>query len=296
MDKADDTQQQHLKDDLRRAHRGQWKPDWTWQRARQIVDEGLPMSRRLDDEWVGYARDVLRAHRSGGREGIEHLRCKYPHLIQAFEIYESGGRLKSLVEASLLSEADAQCISNFFGMPEITLAVYERIFFSVRSVLFAAGTLSACALRPAANAALNSGDEDATLKLIAYYCGWEALVQYICLGTIPDEPDHGVEGLIRAEVVKRALGSVVRRPFDGAPDRRALEDYVELMRAENLAGSSQASQQRFEEEVAWKIMGSNKFYKLSDRGTTFKDGHELRGVDQIRACKPKDGTGDEERE
>ena len=221
------------------------------------------MSKVLDDELVAYARLAFRQFQLGPRS-LERFRRTEPDLCAAVDIYSNGGCMKDQLEAAILTEANGETIGDFLGMPAAVAALYEKLFFTVREVACSPGLIVSSVIRPAFHQGAAGGD-GGVMKLVAYFLGWDVFRNFVMVGTLPGEQQEELEGIIRAELTKEGVASVLRRG-SGAPARGRTMGHPLRAFGGELATCGRTAEQlqgQEEEDLAKQILGACSFYKRS---------------------------------
>jgi hypothetical protein len=155
------------------------RPDWRWQRACWLVENGHYFSCRRDDADTGRAVHYLRAL----------ARCRHsvptPAVLKRFggihaarQLHQGGGATRLLVQARILARQTSDEIARRTGVPGQVIEAYESLFYHTRNFLDARDWIFAQAIH---------GDKilDATvpatgvlLKTFAY-CGGPAVLEAV---------------------------------------------------------------------------------------------------------------------
>ena len=110
-------------------------PDWRWRRARALHEHGFHV-RGVDDEWT---RRAFRIQKLSGNQGGDPDHRKViasdPLVMAAFRLNHGNERLRTEVEARLLSAQDSAGISARTGIAADVVDAYEALFYSVRDRL-----------------------------------------------------------------------------------------------------------------------------------------------------------------
>ncbi len=155
----------------RQAHNPFRPPDWRWQRAQWLVEDGRYHSQRRDDEPTGEAVRYLRtlARRPGIRETT--LQRRFPAVHAARRLHEVGGRTRWFVEASLLARQTSAEVARRTGVAADVVDVFESLFFHVRQSLNARDWILIHAIGISACTGAVNPDPTIILKHFAYHGG-----------------------------------------------------------------------------------------------------------------------------
>ena len=110
-------------------------PDWRWQRAAWLHEQGRYARRGRDDEYVTAARDFLtRLDRAGTDEvALESLACRCPGIYYARQLrLREDANDRWVVEARVLADQPAAEIADRQMTSAEVVLWYERLFFDVR--------------------------------------------------------------------------------------------------------------------------------------------------------------------
>jgi hypothetical protein len=106
-------------------------PDWRWQRALSLVRARQRFSSKRDDDVTGRAVDYLRAVRDRSSHRRRNALEEATDIRAARRLYKSGGELKSLVEARLLTGQSPTDIARCSMLTRLVIETYEALFFQV---------------------------------------------------------------------------------------------------------------------------------------------------------------------
>ena len=106
-------------------------PEWRWERARWLVEQGLYYSRHRDDEQTGRAVHYLRALASSGRRA-RMTQASMQDIGEALRLHESGGHQRLLIEARQFAGQSPLEIALLTATPLEVVLAYESLFFDCR--------------------------------------------------------------------------------------------------------------------------------------------------------------------
>src|SRR4051794_13207270 len=113
-------------------------PAWRWLRARRLVDRGMYVVRRRDDEPTGragqYLRAVARCQPGRPTRGVPR---RLADVHAARLLHEAGGATRLLVQARLLARQSTDEIARLTSVPAAAVDAYEALFFACRASLAA---------------------------------------------------------------------------------------------------------------------------------------------------------------
>jgi len=193
-----------------------YSPDWRWKSARSLCERGVTKDK---DEIVSLCLMIVRAKRTGDHKALIKSQKKYPEVFDALDLYEATeDPRKDLLEAALLTEANACEIASFLCISEDVVAAYENIFFDVRRFLGSRGLVDSSVIQPALSQSSVERYHPGILKHIAYNEGWEMLKGFASLKPLPPALEDRLDELINAELTKATLAATTKansiRPSD----------------------------------------------------------------------------------
>src|SRR5262245_38212230 len=106
------------------------RPEWRWVRAEFLHATGVRRDRRIDDGWVGSARDAIRGR---GREG-----SKAAAVRAARAVWEGEPAVRGELEARLLTDEPIECVAARLELPVAVIEAYAEVFFAARPMRRAA--------------------------------------------------------------------------------------------------------------------------------------------------------------
>ena len=180
-------------------------PSCRWDRARALAKEGQGFSTATDDDVTGKAHQYLMALKSCTTDAQRRmLSVRMSAIHKAHEIYQEGGRARSVLEAHLLTGQTSGEIAGKLGLPAAVVDWYEQVFYTVRDRLSASDWVVLEAIGKKVVHGCTKEDLDIILKLLAYFGG--PLVLEACLPHLL--PDEDGDPLDQADA---ELGQRVRR-------------------------------------------------------------------------------------
>lgn len=154
-------------------------PDWRVVRANGLIRENLPLSKGSDPlefrQWCRFLKKIQRACFAD----MLDLQAKHPEKYGAYKIWKDARSERWMLEASLLTIATFQQISEFLGVSEAVVKDYEYMFFEVRSKLAHRGYILGSLHLAAASRSAHKHDMDFSYKTIAYGMGWDSFKEYV---------------------------------------------------------------------------------------------------------------------
>jgi hypothetical protein len=101
------------------------RPEWRWLRAEHLHQTGRRLDRRLDDDHVVEARNLL-AQRFRKRAQVAEIEA-------AYDVWSGSEVRRGELEARLLTDEPETDIAAKLGVPLPVLEAYHAVFFDVRS-------------------------------------------------------------------------------------------------------------------------------------------------------------------
>lgn len=149
-------------------------PDWRWQKARLLREQGRRASRRRDDEWVTVARNFQGAvARCANDWQLADLAEQFPALVDARQLAEQDGvqSFKWELEARLLANESPDRIAERMVLPATTVRAYEALFFNVQDRLRHLSWIVHAVFGRSIHAGLNERQYDLLWKMYGYFGG-----------------------------------------------------------------------------------------------------------------------------
>jgi hypothetical protein len=240
-----------------------WTPDWRWGRARYICDNGLSLSKVVDDDLIAICRSFIRARKSGSPRTLETLRRKYPNLYLATEIHEEPrDPLRWILEGAILTEANAEEISSFLCLPEEVVAMYENIYFNVRPFMSGAGLIYAKVLVPSFRRAMIDKDLDLVLKSIAYACDWDVFMKFCSRKPLGKREADILDNMVISELKRVAYKAALQIEINNYNVNEVIEQYLNIRRIDIASSMMPFSSTTDHERIVKDTLGAQPFRRL----------------------------------
>lgn len=127
---------------LQRMH-GRRRPSWRWDRANELIQEGMYLSRRRDDEPTRIAVSFLRELGKCLTESrLKRVTERYRYLARAHEIWQTAGAVRLQIECRVLARQTNTEIGLAMNLPPETVQAYEDLFFNVRDKINASSYIT----------------------------------------------------------------------------------------------------------------------------------------------------------
>ena len=240
-----------------------WTPDWRWDRARYICDNGLSLSKVLDDDLVAICRSFIRARKSGSPRTLESLRRKYPNLYLATEVHEeTRDPLRWILEGAILTEANAEEIASFLCLPEEVVAMYENIYFNVRPFMSGAGLIYAKVLVPSFRRAMIDKDLDLVLKSIAYACDWDVFMKFCSRKPLAKREADILDNMVISELKRVAYRAALQIEINQYNVNEVIEQYLNIRRIDIASSMMPFSSTTDHERIVKDTLRAQPFRRL----------------------------------
>jgi hypothetical protein len=224
------------------------KPDWRWQRAKQIVEAREPLSVRTDDAWTRKAAKYLKKLAVyGGHQDIRLCR-KMPDIAIAHQLSQQV-EIHWMTEARLLSQEPIADVAQHSGVDPAAIVAFEKLFFDVLDRLKCADYIAFACFGPKyIRHELTRDDKDILLRMFGYF-GGPIILDYVAPYILTPGIDLSLISQRHAELgpkIRRMLAMETTR-FDWPTDKKSrnfwtlhpptLEDVQEMMVAAVEKGS-----------------------------------------------------------
>jgi hypothetical protein len=222
--------------------------NWRYERARSIVEGGVPLSRKYDDGWVHRAMRFRQAFEACDTE-VDHAVCaqKYRDIYWAHDIrytsdLEVGNPFKSEIEARLLAADSHQNIAQRLATSAAVVQAYERLFFNVEERRQNQGYIIHQVLGPAVYLGVQEQEYDTLWKLVAIMGGPVALDMMIdgFVGTSrPTNPADIVSWLTESTqnaIRRKALVAALTIRVNNYNATELIVGFLKLLEIEKAAG------------------------------------------------------------
>jgi len=277
-------------EDLHVIQTGSYEPDWRWQRAIDLVDNNLEMSRKRDDDVVALARALVRAQNNPDPAMMERFKDREPHIVTAHEIYDDAENpTKGMLEACLVTKADAPEIGAYMALDPVVVSIFENVFYNIRPCYFAEGFIVNNVLLPAFRRALTCLDQDLIMKLVGYVGGFGVLRNFNLIGAMPKDVKIVIDNMISSMMRRNALiAAAIQKPTQYNASE-ILELYLNLKRNEVMEKAYNPSADSEQEDVALRSIVTAEFRKATRSGVVYteEDRLEMRAIDMMRASRKK---------
>lgn len=199
-------------------HNRNLPPNWRWERARWLRDQGKRCGGG-EDPWVRLAvrfqRELDRATTAAAAERLER---RYPAVWWAWYWYQSAeNRTRWMTEAYLVADASPDSVGERCGLSPETVAVYATLFFDVRGRRRNWGYMLNSVFHKSVHAGLSERDYDLLWKLVGLVGGPFALDAFILpapLTTVTSADTGGAfaHDLYRGTIRNKALVAGLTMP------------------------------------------------------------------------------------
>jgi hypothetical protein len=249
---------------------------WRWKRAQLSLEYGLRL-RRIDDDWTRRARLVQRALQAHDGNPYHPKVIKTdPLVMAAYRLNHGNERLRTEIEARLLSGQDSAGISARTGIAADVVVAFEALFYSVRDRLECYDWVAGFCFGLKAYQGLTREDFGLIWKIIAYCMGPNVL------DDILDSEFGGSASGIRTEGSGphtaaaedvRALINVMTLPMGPGSERRVIElairlEQIERENTDRVAGPLSARLvvgDRIVDSIAAAVVATER--KVDDRAS-----------------------------
>jgi len=269
---------------------GSYEPDWRWQRAVDLVEHNLEMSRKRDDDLVALARALVRAQTSTNMMTMERFKDREPHVVTAYEIYEEPDNpMRGMMEACLVTKADEYMIGGYMAVDPIVVSIYENIFYNVRPCYHSEGFILTNVIFPAFRRAMSCLDYDLIMKLVGYLGGFDVLRNFNLIGVMPEYVKKIIDGMIAGLTRRNALvASAIQKP-NQYNSTEIIQLWNDLKRTEIMQKAYNPSTDSEQEDIALKSIVTADFKKATREGIVYTDADalEMRAIDMMRSARQK---------
>jgi len=129
----------------------------------------------------------------------------FPTLMPSYLLYQSTNPQKWLVEAALMTKNDRTELAQTIGTEPSRLERYSNLFFDVGSYLDSPAWVCLNVLRPLASlGGIAERDQDILFKILTYFYGWDALLQFMSSGKLSPEAESALQAGLRCKMLKNA--------------------------------------------------------------------------------------------
>jgi hypothetical protein len=208
---------------------------WRWKRAQLSLEYGLRL-RRIDDDWTRRARRAQRALQAHDGDPYHPKVIKSdPLVMAAYRLNHGNERLRTEIEARLLSGQDSAGISARTGIAADVVDAFEALFYTVRDRLECYDWIGGFCFGLKAYQGFTREDFGLIWKIIAYGMGPDVLDE-----VLDSEFDGSASGVqtegsgphtAAAEDV-RALINAITLPMGPGSEGRVIELAMRLEQIE----------------------------------------------------------------
>lgn len=225
-------------------------PAWRWERARNVVEDGVPLSRRMDDKQirraVAFRQQLANANTP---EDFAYMEVSDSPLYWAYEIFsqrqESYRGLRSELEARILAQDTLENTATRCCLSPLVVTTYEETFFNVKERLHNAGYILHQVIGHKLHTGLQSRDYPELWKLFGYFGGPIVLSMMIDQSVDPQRPvqaselvafvkDHTAKTLTRQAAIAAQTLSI--NPFS---QTEILDLFTKMQAIDKQAGPGQ---------------------------------------------------------
>lgn len=149
------------------------RPDWRWERAQYLVDQGKYFSTKRDDTATGIAIKYLREMGRRSSKGLKRrIHPRFSHVDRARREFEAANGHRLEIETRMLARQSDTAIGYQLDLPPETVQAYRDLFFDIEGRIEAKGYLlhEVIGFRSS-----SSADVIALMQLSAYLQGPEVI-------------------------------------------------------------------------------------------------------------------------
>jgi hypothetical protein len=174
-------------------------PDWRWQRAGELLQQGRPLRRCKDYNEVAQVHR-FRVGMNNARTADAHLVLaeRYPDIYDAWSIYASEDRaLRHEIEARILAREPFETIASKVAASSDVVTAYEKFFFNVTDRLDSPSYITHQVLDKALRSSPAERTPDFLWKIFGYWQGPMMVDAWVYRFNSPSRPDS-VDGVAAA--------------------------------------------------------------------------------------------------
>jgi hypothetical protein len=223
-------------------------PSWRWDRARNVLEDGVPFSRRRDDKHVRRAIEF--------RRRLEE--ATVPSQIAALELYDEGlfwahqifhqtdeyyEALKHELEARILAQDTTENTARRCCATLETVLAYETVFFNVSERIENRGYILHRVLGPQIHDNLRPSDWPLLWKVFGYFGGPVVLDMMIDQQVDPQRPNSPselskfVQDLAAKAITRKAAVAAHTMGINDFNSPEIIEQFTKLLAVEKAAGA-----------------------------------------------------------
>lgn len=201
---------------------------WRWERIQGIVhSNGRPKT--TDDIYIKEGvkflkklKEITLSKQSGMTDDLDKLFNKFPYIGQAHTIHQNDDTIKWAIESLVLAEADDKEIAKHLNCDKEVVDAYVRLFYDIRDKLKSPILLST----EIDISNYSEEDQDVIWKIVGYFYGKEALMEFMFGGNLSSSNKSMVASLFESQLTKKALMSVMARPATGGYAHDTIIEYI----------------------------------------------------------------------
>jgi hypothetical protein len=163
-------------------------PSWRYDVARQAVSSGrVLLASQADQETRGLVHYLRKEESCTNAAERDRLQCRYPYFSLALSMYRDPiGVQACWLEALILSRETAPYIADRCGVSRQAVEWYRAAFYSVGAHLNEMSYIMNYAIMRKQERSLDDNQmrTQRAIKLVAYFCGTQALEQLFLIGRI----------------------------------------------------------------------------------------------------------------
>ena len=180
-------------------------PDRAWRKVllhnRKHKEPGRDPANAFLREGCRFARRWEKA----GAEDYDALAKAFPTLLPAYLFYQGTDPRKWLIEAALLTrDRDRSFLTADMGLDAAVFTRYAKMFFDVEGKLDSQAYIAMNVLGPTTIGGISEKDHDFLLKTLAYFYGWEVVLQFIGQGRLSSDAAAKLRSGLNDKTLKNA--------------------------------------------------------------------------------------------
>jgi len=256
--------------------------NWRWERARDIAEGGVPLSRKYDDVWVRKALQFRLADREATLELDRlYLVDRMPDVFWAYELAfngdaDRGNSMRSEIEARILSRESVNDIAYRCATSPEVITAYEKLFFNVLDRIDRLAYITHQVFTAAAFQSIHERDYDLLWKMFGYFGGPHVLdvlittFQSVPHPTRSDEVTGFIQDTAMNALRRKALIACQTLGVNSFTATEIIAQFIKLHEIDRAAGGGGGQQS----------ISANVEAMVAALGPTFAIGrHAVSGVD-----------------
>lgn len=233
------------------------RPNWRWERARTVIEDQIPLSRRRDDKYVRRATDfrraLLRCH-----DELQHyyLATHSPDMYWAWKIATAEERtqanlLRADIEARILARSTDVEIAEKCDVKPAVVDNFANVFFGVRDRLDRQSYITHQVIGTQLHEGLRVSHFPVIWKLFAYYGGPIVLDALITTFTDPYRPGQASDmgAFIKAtamnDMMRQAMLAAKTYNLNNFTQADILQLYTQVLTIQQTATTQDQAQESF---------------------------------------------------